>query len=48
MEAAPDVATMLDLHAAHVRTIEERSALIAGAVEHAAASDLAVAQLWSG
>jgi len=46
MEAARDVTTMLDLHAAHVRTIEERSALIAGAVEHAATSDLAVAQLW--
>ncbi|MEP6978357.1 MAG: hypothetical protein ABI948_09920 [Thermoleophilia bacterium] len=46
MEAAPDAATMLDLHAAHVRAIAERSALLACAVQHAAASDLAVAQLW--
>jgi AcrR family transcriptional regulator len=46
MEAAPDAATMLRLHAAHLRTINERSARIAWAVEHAAAGDAAVAPLW--
>ncbi len=46
MEAAPDAATMLGLHAAHLRTVNERSARIAWAVEHAAASDDAVAALW--
>jgi TetR/AcrR family transcriptional regulator, regulator of autoinduction and epiphytic fitness len=46
MEAAPDAETMLTLHAAHLRTINARSARIAWAVEHAAASDSAVARLW--
>ncbi|HEY7934787.1 MAG TPA: TetR/AcrR family transcriptional regulator [Solirubrobacteraceae bacterium] len=46
MEAAPDAATMLRLHAAHLRAINPRSARIAWTVEHAAASDLAVAKLW--
>jgi AcrR family transcriptional regulator len=46
MEAAPDAASMLRLHALHLRTINERSARIAWTVEHAAASDPAVAKLW--
>jgi AcrR family transcriptional regulator len=46
MEAAPDAATMLKLHAAHLRTINARSARIAWAVEHAAATDPTVARLW--
>ena len=46
MEAAPDAATMLRLHALHLRTINERSARIAWTVEHAAASDPAVRTLW--
>ena len=46
MEAAPDAAAMLALHAAHVRAVNERSARIAAAVEHAAAADPAVAALW--
>jgi AcrR family transcriptional regulator len=46
MEAAPDAVTMLDLHAAQVTAISERSAGIAWVVEHAAPSEAAVAQLW--
>lgn len=46
MEAAPDAGAMLRLHAAHLRTINERSARIAWVVEHAAAADPAVAALW--
>lgn len=46
MEAAPDAATMLDLHASHLRTINERSAHLAWVVEHAAAADPAVGGLW--
>lgn len=46
METAPDAATMLRLHAAHLRAINPRSAGIAWTVEHAAASDPAVAKLW--
>ena len=46
MEAAPDAATMLRLHAAHLRAINPRSARIAWTVEHAAASDPEVAKLW--
>lgn len=46
IETAPDAATMLRLHALHLRTINARSARIARAVEHAAASDPAVAKLW--
>jgi AcrR family transcriptional regulator len=46
MEAAADASTMLELHAHHVRTINQRSARIAWAVEHAAAADPAVAGLW--
>lgn len=44
--AAPDAATMLDLHAAHVRAIAERSARVAWVVEQAAAGDARVARLW--
>jgi AcrR family transcriptional regulator len=46
MEAAPDASTMLDLHAAHLRQVNERSARLARAVEQAAPSDPAVAKLW--
>jgi AcrR family transcriptional regulator len=46
MEAAPDAASMLDVHASLVRGVSERSAWIAWVVEHAAASDRRVAQLW--
>lgn len=47
MEAARDAATMLDLHAAHLRAINPRSARVAAVVEDAARSDRAVARLWS-
>jgi AcrR family transcriptional regulator len=46
IEAAEDAAAMLDLHAAHIRAVHERSARVAWAVEHAAASDAAAAELW--
>jgi AcrR family transcriptional regulator len=46
MEAAPTAAAMLNLHAAHVRAINERSARLAWAVEQAAAADRAIAELW--
>ncbi len=46
IEAAPTAAAMLDLHAPHVRTIVERTAGVAWAVEHAAAADPDVADLW--
>ncbi len=46
IEAAPTAAAMLDLHAPHVRTIVERTAGVAWAVEHAAAADPDVAVLW--
>ena len=46
MERAPDAATMLDLHARQVRSVSERSAWLAWAVEHAASSDRRVARLW--
>lgn len=46
VEAAPDAATMLDLHAAHLRLIVPRSAGIVSVVEHAASADAAVAELW--
>jgi hypothetical protein len=38
---------MLDLYAAHLRRVNERSARIAWAVEHAGRSDAAVAELWA-
>lgn len=46
IEAAPDAATMLRLHAAHLRAINSRSARIAAAVEQAATADDSVAALW--
>lgn len=46
MQAAPDAQTMLDLHAAHLRRVNERSARLAWAVEQAAPSNAAVAKLW--
>ncbi len=46
IETAPTAAAMLDLHASHVRTIVERTAGVAWAVEHAAAGDPDVADLW--
>jgi AcrR family transcriptional regulator len=44
---APNAVTMLDLYAAHLRRVNERSARIAWAVEHAARTDAAVAELWA-
>jgi AcrR family transcriptional regulator len=46
VEAAPDAASMLRLHAAHLRHVHERSARIAFAVEQAAASDPIAAERW--
>lgn len=46
MEGAADAATMLRLHARHVRNVNARSARIASVVEHAAPADRAVAALW--
>ena len=46
MERSADAATMLDLHAHHLRTVNVRSALIASVVEQAAAADPAVGALW--
>ncbi len=46
MEAAPTARAMLDLHAAQVRRISERSAGIAWTVEQAAPTDRRVADLW--
>lgn len=46
IEAAPTAAAMLDLHASHVRSIVERTAGVAWTVEHAAAGDPDVAELW--
>jgi AcrR family transcriptional regulator len=46
MERTPEAATMLDLHARQVRSVSERSAWLAWAVEHAASTDRRVARLW--
>ncbi len=46
IEEAPTAAEVVDLHAAHLRAIVPRSARIASVVEHAAASDDDVADLW--
>jgi AcrR family transcriptional regulator len=46
IEAAPTAGGMLDLHAALVRSVSERSAGVAWAVEHAASSDRRTARLW--
>src|SRR6185312_10902426 len=46
LQAAPDAAAMLDLHAAHLRLITPRSARIVSVVEHAAEAERAVGKLW--
>jgi AcrR family transcriptional regulator len=46
MEAAPSAAAMLNLHAAHLRAVNERSARLASAIEQAATVDHTVAQIW--
>ncbi|SRR5579875_617938 len=46
MEAAPTAGAMLELHAAQVRRISERSAGIAWVVEQAAAVNADVGELW--
>jgi AcrR family transcriptional regulator len=46
VEQAPDAATMLTLHAAHLRRVHERSARIAFAVEQGAAADPIAADRW--
>jgi AcrR family transcriptional regulator len=46
IEAAPTAARMLQLHAAHLRSINARSARLAAVVEHAATTDDTVAALW--
>ena len=46
VEQATDAETMLELHAAHVRRIQERSAAIARAVEQAAGADPIAADRW--
>jgi len=47
IDAAGDAASMLDLHASHVRTIQARTARVAWSVEVAAPTDANVAELWS-
>ncbi len=47
MEAAPDAATMIELHAAHLGRVNPRSAGIAWVVEHAAGAGGRPAELWS-
>src|SRR2546421_8190835 len=44
---AGDAASMLDLHASHVRTIQARTARLAWSVEVAAPGDSHVAELWN-
>lgn len=46
IEAAPDAASMLELHAAHIRRVTGRSSRIAWVVEQAARGDDRVAALW--
>jgi len=46
IEAAPSAAVMLELHAAHLRAVNERSAQLALVVEHAADDDDVVGALW--
>ena len=47
MEAVPDAAGMVALHAAHLRVVNARSARVARVVEQAASGDAAVAALWA-
>jgi AcrR family transcriptional regulator len=46
IEAARTATELLDLHASHVSSIVERTARVAWSVEHAAAGDPDVADLW--
>ena len=46
MEEASTASAMLELHAAHIRRVNERSAQIAWVVEQAAGGDAAVRALW--
>ncbi len=46
MEAAATAVEMLDLHAAHLRAVNSRSARVAWAVEQAASHDASVGELW--
>src|SRR5919109_573306 len=46
MESVPTAAEMLDLHAAHLRQVNERSAQIAFVVEQAARADADMRDLW--
>ena len=46
MEEASTAAAMLELHASHIRRVNERSAQIAWVVEQAAGGDAAVQALW--
>jgi AcrR family transcriptional regulator len=47
MQAAPDAATLLDLHARQVSEISERSAQVFWVVEQAAPADQDIAGLWA-
>ena len=47
MQAAPDAATMLDLHAHHSRAISGRAALVLWVAEQAAPAHQDVAKLWA-
>jgi AcrR family transcriptional regulator len=47
MERVPTAETMLELHAAHLRRVNERSAAIAFVVEQAARSSASVSELWT-
>ena len=46
MERVAAAAEMLDLHARHVRVVNERSSALALVVEHAASADARVSELW--
>jgi AcrR family transcriptional regulator len=47
MQAAPDAAAMLDLHARHTRAISSRAALVLWVAEQAAPAHQDVARLWA-
>ncbi len=47
MEAAPDAAAMLDLHARHARAISQRAVPIMWVVEQAAPAHQEMARLWA-
>jgi AcrR family transcriptional regulator len=46
METAPDAPSMLNLHAAHLRSVNERSARLAMIVEQGAGADDSLGELW--